>query len=68
MARRKATHNKSDIRQAWDFMIKMGKTPVSITFKPDGSFRIITTDHLLAVHGPPPGNSGQVNVWDTVLK
>lgn len=69
MPRKKPHFERADIRAAWEMMIALGRTPVSVTVKPDGTFRVVTTDYIEAKYGKPPVlTAAAINPWDEVLK
>lgn len=68
MPRVKPHFQRADIRAAWELMKALGRVPISVTIKPDGTFRIITTDYVEAKYGKPtPAVANASNPWDDVL-
>jgi hypothetical protein len=63
MPRRPCTHNRSDVRRAIELMESLGKIVTAVKYHPDGSFRVITSDH---VSKTDPTN-GKTSYWDKAL-
>ena len=46
MPRKPLTHNRNDVKQAIKLLEAMGKTVTAVKFHPDGTFRIMTSQHV----------------------
>jgi hypothetical protein len=45
MARRPCTHNRADVRAQIKVLESMGKVVTAIKYHPDGTFRLMTSEH-----------------------
>ena len=45
MPRKPCTHNRKDVKQAIQLMEDMGKTVTAVKYHPDGTFRVMTSEH-----------------------
>jgi hypothetical protein len=63
MARKPCTHNRSDVKRAIELMEALGKTVTAVKYHPDGTFRVMTSDH---VSKRDPTN-GKTSYWDKAL-
>jgi hypothetical protein len=61
MARRPCTHNRSDVKRAVEMMEALGKTVTAVKYHPDGTFRVMTSDHV------SKSDHAKGNPWDAVL-
>jgi hypothetical protein len=46
MGRNSITYNRADVKAAWQLLEKIGQKPTAVKFHPDGTFRIMTSDHV----------------------
>jgi hypothetical protein len=46
MPRKPLTHNRNDVKQAIKLLEAMGKTVTAVKFHPDGTFRVMTSEHV----------------------
>jgi hypothetical protein len=46
MPRKPITHNRNDVKQAIKLLEAMGKTVTAVKFHPDGTFRVMTSEHV----------------------
>jgi hypothetical protein len=46
MPRKPLTHNRNDVKRAIKLMEDMGKTVTAVKYHPDGTFRVITSEHV----------------------
>jgi hypothetical protein len=46
MARRPCTHNRADVRAQIKLLESMGKAVTAIKYHPDGTFRLMTSEHV----------------------
>jgi hypothetical protein len=64
MPRKPHTHNRADVKQAIELMEKMGKIVTAVKYHPDGTFRVMTSDHVSKGSAPA---EPEPNPWDAVL-
>lgn len=46
MPRRPYTYQRRDVKQAIQLMEAMGKTVTAVKYHPDGTFRVMTSEHV----------------------
>ena len=46
MPRRPLTYNRNDLKQAIKLLEETGKTVTAVKFYPDGTFRVMTSQHV----------------------
>lgn len=46
MPRKPCTHQRRDVKQAIQLMEAMGKTVTAVKYHPDGTFRVMTSEHV----------------------
>ena len=63
MARRKPTHNRADVIQAIKVLELLGKTVTAVKYHKDGTFRVMTSEHVSKASQP----EAKPNSWDEVL-
>ena len=64
MARRKPTHNRADVLQAIKVLESLGKTVTSVKYHADGTFRVMTSEHVSKANQP---GEAKPNSWDPIL-
>ena len=46
MPRKPLTYNRNDVKQAIKLVEEAGKTVTAVKFHPDGTFRVMTSEHV----------------------
>lgn len=63
MPRKPSNLNRADVKQAIALMEALGKTVTAVKFHPDGTFRVMTKDHVSV-----PAAADEPNPWDKVFE
>ena len=63
MPRRPCTHNRSDVKRAIELMEALGKTVTAVNYHPDGTFRVMTSDHV----SKNDSTNGKTSYWDEAV-
>ena len=62
MPKKPCTHNRSDVKRAIELLESLGKTVTAVKYHPDGTFRVMTSDHASKI------DHAKGNPWDQVLE
>jgi hypothetical protein len=62
MPRKPLTHNRNDIKQTIKLLEEMGKTVTAVKLHPDGTFRVMTSEHVSksSTHSDP---AASLDAW-----
>lgn len=66
MARKKITHDRSDVRAQWKLLKDLGEEPVAVKYHPDGTFRIMLARYA-EITRPQQAGASSASYWDKVM-